>query len=143
MSATFATAYDEILALFKAAWDTTAHSANVDYENVAFTIPAADGTNAWARPRVRHASGGDGSLAGGLGTKSYDRTGVLLVQVFTSAGAGLVEGHALAKIVADAFDGVRTASGVWFRNVRLAEVGPDGEWFQLNISVDFAYDEVK
>lgn len=139
MSATFDTANDEILALFKAAWDTTGLLAL--YENVAGATPTAQ--QAWARITIRHSPAGPGTLSGGDGKARYQRDGFLTVQIFIPNGQGLSQGHTLGKVVADAFEGEATDSHVWFRNFRLQEIGPSTEWYQLNAIVDFTYDEIK
>ena len=46
---------------------------------------------------------------------------------------------------------IMQTTGVWFRNVRITEIGPSetveneagGDWFQINVWVNFEYDEVK
>ncbi len=139
MAAHQETASDEMLALFQTAWDTTGNLAV--YENVKGAVPTAQ--DAWARPVIRHASGGGQSLTGALNQTNYERTGIMTVSVFIPNGNGLSLGRSLGKTVADAFEGKSTASAVWFRNVRIVEVGPDAEWYQFNVVVEFVYDETK
>lgn len=139
MSATFSQARNEIFALLKAAWDTTGFS--MQYPDKAFTQP--NGRTPWARVTLRHNSGGQATLSNVDGKSRFKREGVITVQIFTPSGEGLSRSYDLAKIVADAFEGVYTAKGVWFRNTRLVESGPDGDWFQLNVNTDFIYDEIK
>ncbi len=139
MAATQETASDEMLAFFKTAWDTT--SLIAVYENVKGATPVAQA--AWARPIIRHASGGGQSLTGANGTIKYGRVGLMTVSIFIPNGNGLSLGRSLGKTVADAFDGKATASAVWFRNVRVVEVGPDREWYQFNVVIEFTYDEIK
>jgi hypothetical protein len=70
----------------------------------------------------------------------------VIVQVFAplTAGEGLTQAEALAIIARDAFEGKTAGAGqVWFRNVAINEIGPDGPWFQINVSADFLYDETK
>ncbi len=139
MAATQETASDEMLAFFKTAWDTT--SLTAVYENVRGTVPT--GQAAWARPVIRHSPGGGQSLTGGLSTTKYTRTGLMVVSIFIPNGNGLSLGRSLGKTVADAFEGKATASAVWFRNVRIIEVGPSAEWYQFNVVIEFVYDEIK
>lgn len=139
MTATFDQANNEILAFFKTAWDTTGHLAL--YENVEGAKPTAQ--DPWARTVLRNGEPGPTSLTGALGTHRFERTGILMVQIFIPNGEGLSRGYALGKIVVDAFEGKATASQVWFRNARVNEVGPSGEWYQFNALVDFRYDEIK
>jgi hypothetical protein len=136
---TFEQARDDILTLFKTAWDTTTYPAV--YEDTKGDRPASD--TPFARPRIRHTTGGQASLSGGLGTSRFERIGFLLVAIYTPQGSGLTNAYSLAKIVADAFEGTASPNGVWFRNVRINEIGPDGDFFVTNVVVDFVYDEVK
>ncbi len=144
MTATFEEAVDDILTMFKDAWDTTGFG--VIYENVVAaegsTVPPTS-TDPWARVMVRHVTGNQSSLSGGLGTQRYTRTGVLIVQIFVPVGEGLSQALQLGKIVADAYEGKASPLQVWFRNVRVNEVGPDGDWYQVNTIANFTYDEVK
>ena len=164
--ATFNEANDEILTVFRDAWQPRA----AVYENVDGSKPT-DVTSTWARAIVRHFTGNQDSLIGGLvrgnpptvttvalgvtakqvdpinpkekNVRRYRHGGLFTAQIFVPIGKGLMEGYELAKLVSDAFEGTDTPSDVWFRNVRLREIGPDGEWFQINVLADFEYTEVK
>jgi len=139
MTATFDEANDDILTLFKTAWDTTGFLAL--YENVVGEKPTAQAP--WARITVRHGTGFQSSLTGGLGKSRFERNGIAAVQIFIPNGEGLSLGYSLSKVVADAFEGKASPKQVWFRNVTINEIGPDEEWFQFNVVIGFTYDEVK
>lgn len=139
MAATQETATDEMLGAFKTAWDTTGLIAV--YENVKGRVPT--GQDAWARPTVQHAKGGGQSLTGANNKIKYTRQGVMTVSIFIPNGNGLALGRSLGKTVADVFEGKATASAVWFRDVRVVEVGPSNEWYQFNVVIEFTYDEIK
>lgn len=138
MTATFAEAYGEILTKFKAAWDTTGFDAL--YPNLAGDPPTDPAP--WARVSISHSPGSQ-TLGDDTTGRRYERYGLLLVQVFVPTGEGLPRALNLAKIITDAFEGATTPSGVWFRNVRVNEVGPDGSWYQVNVIAEFTYDEIK
>ncbi len=138
MTATFAEAQTDIFSLFKAAWDTTGFIAL--YPNVGGKIPT--GSDPWARVTLQTVDGGQTAF-GDSGIARFGRTGIFVAQIFVPKGEGLNQGYVLAKVVADAYDGVASPLGTWFRNGRINEVGPDGEWFQINFLVDFEYDELK
>lgn len=138
MTATFAQAYDEILTIFKTAWDGNGYTAL--YENVAGNPPTTQ--QPWARVTTRDGLGSQ-TLSNGSGASRYDRRGVLIVQIFVPVGQGLAEAKTLCKTLADAFEGQVSPLGVWFRNARSETVGPDGEWHQTNFIVEYSYDEVK
>ncbi len=131
-------ARDEMLAVLKAAWDTTSVPANVSYPDKPFTPPA---DAAWARATIRTATGRQSSLGGAMGAKRYTQTGTLWVQVFAPAGDGMVTAYALAQTVVNAY---RTARGtVWYRNPRWQEVGASGAFEQVNCLIDFTYDDTR
>lgn len=138
MSLTYDQATNEILTLLKTAWDTTGHQ--MDWEN---TREQRETDNSpWASVVVRHVSGQQDSL-GGLGFRSFIRFGVLIVTIRIPSGSGLSTGNTLAKVVADAYEGVSSPNGVWFRNVRINEQGRDGSNFVINVLADFEYTETK
>jgi hypothetical protein len=138
MTADFETAYNEILAEFKTAWDTTGFTAL--WPNVEGQKPPTE--TAWARVEVIWGVGLQGSLSNQEGKQLQDQTGTVIVQVFTPTGEGLTQNNQLAKIVANAFRRKATPSQVWFRNVRLNRVGPSGNFFQQNVSADFTFTEL-
>lgn len=118
---------DELPTIF---WD------NVDPKSK----PPQDGP--WFRFSVRHIDGSQSSL-GEVGSRRFNRIGLVTVQIFIPAGArGLTQADKLGKMAVDAFEG-KDVSGIWFRNVRLIEVGPSGPWFQYNVLANFTYDQTK
>lgn len=149
MSLTVTQARDEIHTLFKTAWDAGADTAGKrvmywDSKQVIDETNDGDGNpNTWARIVIQHVLSNQASLANRSGQRKYRRSGLVTVQVFTPLGTGLSIADRIYKIVLDAFEGKVTPGNVWFRNVRLNEVGPSGSWFQGNIISDFEYDEIK
>lgn len=138
MSLTQAQARDEILEMITDVWPD---GRTLIYDDVPGEIP--DTTQMWGRATVRHLDGGASSLSGALGKQRYTRIGLLVVQIFTPTGKGLSTSDEYVKIVMDAFDGKKSPGGVWFRNGRSQEVGPDGAFYQVNVSYTFEYDEIK
>lgn len=138
MNLTFAQANDNILALLKAAWDPTGHE--MFYDDIR-EQREMDQTP-WAQVVVRHAAGQQDTL-GGIGNRSFLRLGVVIVTINTPSGSGLSTAYALAKVVADAYEGVSSPNGVWFRNVRINELGRDGTFYRTNVLIDFEYSEMK
>ena len=135
-SLTFREARNEILTIFNGVW-----TEEVRWEDVSDETKLPDG--AWARPTVRHTLGQQGSLSGGLSTTRWEREGILAIQIFVPRGRGLSEGYDLAKVVADAYEGAQTPGGVWFRDVTVNEIGTDGSFVQVNVTMTFTYDEIK
>lgn len=115
---------------------------NVDIPNKVFTLPK-DGTP-WARIRVIHTEGGQGSLGGTDGAKLWDRGGVVQIELYSKAGAGMLTPYGDAEDVQMIYQGARTASGVWFRNVRIEE--PEEQvwspWFRIDVIGAFEYHQL-
>lgn len=134
---TFDEARDVMCATFLTAWEPLGYPAV--WTDVASTIPETE--KVWARVVIRHANGGQGSLAGDTGVKRWERTGTLFVQVFAPVGDGTLAGYDAAQAVVNAFQSARDC--VWYRNIRINEVGADGAFEQINVLVDFSYDDVR
>lgn len=144
MPSTTKQARDEILGRLKSTVDALTAPPGpltIIYDD-AKKEPPRDATS-WARARVQHTTGRQASLSGATGVKRWERGGFLIVQLFTPAKEGQNLSDDLASIIRGAFEGYSTPSGVWFRNPRINEVGQDGTWYQVNIFVDFLYDEIK
>lgn len=137
MNLTYKQAVDEILSILKAAWDPTGHK--MFYENT--RDQRETDMSPWATVIVRHAAGQQDTL-GGVGNRQFLRSGIVLVTINIPSTSGLSEAYNLAKVVTDAFEG-SSSSGVWFRNVRINELGREGSFFQTNVVIEFEYYETK
>lgn len=144
MSCSFNEGRDGCLKPFKDAWDLTGFPAV--YPDVAKT-PSDTGdtpsTNVWARATIRHADGFQSSLTGPLeGKKRHTNIGTVIIQVFGAQGDGSTAAYDAAQTVATAYR--KAPSGpVWFRRVRINEIGTSGTYNQINVSADFSYDDVR
>lgn len=109
-------------------------------DNEVFTPPAGA---AWVRIVVRH----DGSTLeaiGGVGNNKYQRTGRAVIQVFTPINQGVEEADSLAQAARAIFEGITLSSNaIRFNDGVIREIGPDGEWYQVNVEAFFQYDERK
>ena len=138
MSLTYEQANDDMLTLLKTAWDPTGYTMH--WEGV--RDQRDTDMSPWATVVVRHATGQQDTL-GGVGSRQFLRLGTMVVTINTPSSSGLSEGYNLAKVVADAYEGISSPNGVWFRNVRINELGREGTFFQINVVVDFEYYETK
>lgn len=134
---TFDEAVDEMLGVFTAAWTPTGFP--VVWTDVPGNPPTTE--TPWARVTVKHATGRQGSLAGEVGTRIFDRTGTIFIQVFTPVGQSMSESYRLAQLLVNAYEDARLE--VWFRNTRMKEVGASGAFEQVNVLSDFLYDDVR
>lgn len=136
-AATIIDATDGIVDRIKAVW-----TKPLEIPNLAFDVNALDARTAvWARLRIRHAGGGQSTLAGNDGLKRFERFGTVFVQVFTPLGIGLKMAYDEAELMLSAFEGKRTESDVWFRECRIEEIGESGAWFQMNVTAEFTYEQ--
>lgn len=144
MGCMFNEARDHMLKVFKDAWDPTGFPVVYpdkaeDPDNGGDT-PSA---NVWARATIRHADGFQSSLTGPLEElKRHSNIGTVIIQVFGKVGDGSTAAYDAAQTVATAF---RKSRGipVWFRRVRINEVGTRGPHDQINVLADFTYDDVR
>lgn len=153
MNCTMPVAVDEMLTMFKQAWDAGSppHGRN---GNTAVEVrwpnddagKEPDQALPWARVVLQHMAGGQYSL-GVPGNRLWEHEGLLAIQIYVPVGRGLATARELAMIAKNAFEGRSSPSGVWFRNCHFQEVGQDAEnpetkaWDQTNVLVQFVYDE--
>lgn len=128
-------ARDEMFAVFKAAWDTTALA--VTYTDVPGSVPQAE--EGWARLVLRHATGNQRGF-GATNVRKYTQTGVLVVQVFAPIGDGSTKAYELAQLVLAAYRQARGGS-VWYRDTYIKEIGCEGAFEQINVLINFTYDD--
>lgn len=138
----FVEARDEILTLFRTAWIAQAPPVPpVIYGDIE-SDPPKDGT-AWATAKVLHSISNQATL-GESGNRRFRRHGLVVINIYTPAGDGLVAADAMSKVALDAFEGKTSASGsIWFKNVHMSEGGQDGNWHNSQVMAEFEYDEVK
>ena len=139
MSLTYEEAYDEILTMYKAAWDVTGYEAF--YEEVPKEQPSSEVPFTYVS--VKFVDGFSAGMGASSGQRMFRRTGFVMVQLFCQSGKGLSESLQMAKVIADAFEGKCSPGNVWFRSVVPKDMGQDGDFRQTNIVIDFEYDEIK
>lgn len=140
MTLTFEQARDSMLEQVTTAWAATGNP--LVYDDLAGSVPKT--AVPWARVTVSHNTGGQATLANHSGQARWRREGVVTIQVFTPTGQGLTAADGLVQTVVNALEGVALDGGLWFRNVRVNEIGSDDSaWFQVNVIADFQYEEVK
>lgn len=129
-------AIDEIFGAVNTAW---ADRGPVHWPDVSnFKIPDS---GSWCRVTLRHQDGGQSTLATGDGARRFTRVGTLWMQVFSEMGNGNVNAYQTAEVLARAFEGRGSPLGIIYRNVRLNEIGPDGAFSNVNVLVEFEYDQ--
>jgi len=138
-------AEDEILGIFKEAWDTTGFVAKYNDIPEKEVPDTEDGVDSpWARATVLFApTGGQASLAGEQGARRWNQNGTVIVQVFAPVGDGKQKLREMAQLVVNAYREVR-GTQVWIRNPRMRDVQSEGGAFsQMNVLADFQFDDVR
>jgi hypothetical protein len=138
MSLNYGQAIDDINTMMMVAWTTTGYTVHWDDVRDQRDIS----NSPWAVFIVRHATGNQDNL-GGTGNRNFVRTGTAIASIFTPTGNGLSESYTLAKVVSDAYEGKSSDNGVWFKNVRIQEIGRESQFYHLNVLIDFEYSETK
>jgi hypothetical protein len=141
---TFSSARNEIFQLFYTSWSLMAPDVPVYWQGVDIPSVSPPVTGPWVRIFIEH-TGSQQVSYGPTGARRYERNGQVTVQIFTpiAVGGGLTRLEELAVIARDAYEGVGTASGIFFRNSRISEVGVSEAWWQMNVVLDFQYDEMR
>ena len=140
-------ARDDIISLFKTYWDANTAAITGTVPQVVYggleevSEPPSD--LPWVRVSVIHGTGGQASF-GDTGGRHFDRNGIVTIQLFVPLkDNGMVTMDQLIQVALDSIEGKCTSNGVWFRNVRINEQGPDRAWFNVNVLADFEYYTVK
>lgn len=122
---------------FIAAWDASAVPFTMDNEN--FTPP--DPVAAWIRLSIRFTVASQWTL-GQPGNRKFQRKGLIIGSIFIPANAGRKQADQLAQTFKDIFEGT-TFGPIEAYTANQKELGTDGLWFQVAVSVDFNYNELK
>lgn len=138
-------AEDDILSVFKTAWDAqTAPVPPVAYDNVAFNQPG-DGS-AWVRVQVKHnpGAGGQATIGGDPGNRRFCRYGLVVCELYVPNGKGKSAYTGFVETILKAFEGKSARNGgAYFFNVRPQEIGQEGDWFKVNVIVEFSWDQIR
>ena len=81
---------------------------------------------------------------GGIGNRKFTRHGILFIQIFAPSNTGQFAAKSLAKSLLGlyesvSFDNIKCEAGV----IRSIPNSNDARWYQLELNVDFFYQEVK
>jgi hypothetical protein len=113
----------------------------VALDNQPFNPPETGSGVKWVRVNVQFLDGRQASL-GRTNNRRFDKRGILFIQVFTPAGYATDDNDDLAEASLDLFEGVGLG-GLWFDRGRVETVGPDGEWYQQNVVINFNFSAIK
>ena len=136
MAITITQSEDVLNTAFYAGWGSTTPIA---WGNVPFTPPDS---NSWVRFTVRVGDSDQTSL-GPEGCRRFQRNGRVFVQIFTfEAEQGTTLGTALVDSVLSIMEG-KNFSSIYTLAADVTGIGPDGKWYQTNVSIPFWYHAIK
>jgi len=143
-------ATDEMQEFFRLAWEA------VDWPQLGFAeappvkwqgtdadkeIPTHVPSATWT---AIHSNEEQGSLSDDQGNRRYNTMGMIAVQCFgpMKEGTGFTVAQRMAIIAKKVYRGKRTANCIWFKNVRITEIGLDAGRYIFNMYAEFHYNEV-
>jgi hypothetical protein len=148
MPAEFDVARDDIYGAFDAVWTAGAAAITGGYIPTIYWDGVGMSTDpnpafSYAMAVIRHSVASQATLAGVDGRRRFRKDGIFMAPIFgpLAVAGGLAMAENLAKMAKSAFEGRSTESGIWFRNVRIMEVGVSGAHYQFNVVAEFTYDE--
>lgn len=151
MAATLTQATDDILSMFKTAWEVPGAASDLGgatyvpavYPRTTSNTEYDDTTE--ERVQVAFTNSGQGQHTGiGSGTGRYTKSGTVFFSIFTVKGLGPDRANALAQQIVNAFDGKTSGNGVVFNSTSVENVDDEKlGWDLTNVVVSFEFDEFK
>lgn len=153
MSLTYSQAIDELVRLLNQAWKTLTPAVLGGPDPALMQWPGEpqdnpDVVQPFGRYKQTHIGDPHHTLAP-AGRRRFTRSGFVTIQCFGPIAdinwpqGGLSLAEKLAIIARDAYEGVGTNDGLWFRNARIVDIGADKVYYEHRVLVDFTYDECK
>lgn len=151
MTLTTPQAIDEMYGLFNEAWQAGSSAIVGSVPQVRWdgieedTPPPVDAY--WCRVSIEEIAAPQTTLKSGIApdeAQRYTATGLLFVQLFCpkSDAEAKAKGERLAELARNAFRGVETPGGVWFRNPRATPIPSQGNALRFNVVVEYEYDSI-
>lgn len=111
------------------------------FDNEAFDTNDIAVDESYIRVVVRTSVGPQQTL-GPVNSRIFRRTAQIIMQVFTPTDVGTASADSLGQQARAVFEGA-SFDGIDCFNAIVNEIGPDGAYYQMNVTVDFRYDEIK
>lgn len=136
----------EMAELFRLAWEV-GKSWKCDWPNHKAQEHQEDET--WARWNLDYVYGDQVSLVGPNKKRKFMKEGLIYINVYTPLGAGLVSARNASQVAVFAYEGQRTPSDVWFRDVRIESEGhghgggKNKSWWTTLVVAKFIYEHLR
>lgn len=123
-----------IITYFEEEWVSARPDVPVAWDNIEFD--PSDNDDPWIRFSILDGN----SVQASIGNDPFFRAiGIVEIQIFTPTGGGTLVSRELASDIGAIFRRVQIG-GITFRAPSLSRVGPDGKWFQQNVSIPYYSD---
>lgn len=135
----------EMAELFRQAWEVTA-GYKTDWPNAKTEDHAEN--EVWARWALDYVGGRQATMAA-AGSRKFQKQGLIYITVYSPLGEGLENARDAAQVALFAYEGKRTPSDVWFRNVRIESeghgqgTGKNKSWWTTLVVAEFIYEHLR
>ncbi len=137
-------AVNAIVDAWEAGWDES--NARTYFLWDALPNPEPVHNRAWCRLTVQHTATVQATLNSSTsGAKRWDREGMVTVQIFApvSGGSPQLAALALAELAREILEGRSLPGNLVLFAAQITEVGTDSVWWQVNVNVQFLYQETR
>lgn len=133
-------ARQEVYETLKTPWETAYPSTPLVFANEGFD---SEGVEEYASVELRHTGGGQSTL-GAVGSRNFERRGLVFVQLYAAVNRGLARLDELSKTVLDTLEGkTLPVNSVFLYNGLFRELPPEGPWVRGSVTIQVTYDEIK
>lgn len=139
------TAYDEIFGRFTTDWNaltpaiTGGSAPDIFYQQVP-VVGSQPSNEPWCFIAITHNIGEQAALGPATsGLRRYDRAGIVTVRVHVPVAQRVLL-RSLVPVAQKAFQGKTTTGAIWFRNVRVNEIGAEGPYLRMDVIAEFEYE---
>lgn len=135
---------EEMADLFRQVWEVQSNYV-CDWPN--HKANSHDEEDTWARWNLDYVSGNQVTLA--KPNRKFNKRGLIYINVFSPLGEGLSNARDASELAIKAYEGKRTPSDVWFRNVRIESEGhghgggKGKSWWTTLVVAEFTYDHLR
>ena len=134
----------EMAELFRVPWEAAGYVCDWPNHKESEHEPG----DTWARWNIDYVEGGQRTF-GKTGNRKFQHGGLIYINVFTPLGGGLASARDASQIAIEAYEGKRTPSDVWFRDVRIESEGHghgsggNKSWWTTLVVARFTYERLR
>lgn len=132
-------ARQEIYSTLKTAWESAYPTTPLVFANEAFD---SEGVEEYGSVELRQT--GSGQTLGAVGSRLFERRGLVFVQLYAAVNRGLARLDELSKTVLDTLEAkTLPVNNVFLYNGVFRELPPSGPWVRGSVTIQVTYDEIK